>query len=94
MTLTLTEALERATKGDLVAEGCYIVSKQIRHPYAAIVRESCDAALLAHCRNELPALVETALVVAQRMCIHNGTDECPICNLRAALHRAQTVKMI
>ncbi len=104
MTLTLTEALERATKGPVTAVtdratvyidlgpgmpafGCTGWVKEVVEP---------EAALLAHCRNELGPLVEAAQELAEEYtdgkCYPHERDMWA--NLRAALQRAQTVKMI
>lgn len=56
-----------------------------------------DAALLAHCFNTLPEVVQLAQDVADAYgceCIPQGPkNHCPMCLLRAALAKANTVKI-
>lgn len=91
-TIPLTEALERATKGPVKVnpDGKCVLMAGKRSDADVYL----DAALLAHCRNELPGLLsalEDALVNVT--CYHVNVNTCPICNLRAALLSAQNVKL-
>lgn len=100
-TIPLTEALERATKGPMrptkISPSEFLIKAESGESAGKFYRAE-DCALLAHCRNELPGLVEAANGVTdfleQRSCYWSAKDmKVAIKKLRAAIHSAQNVKI-
>ncbi len=106
-TITLQEALERATKGPFeVKTGNfrYIITADdaaVARTDGLTVEHRADAALLAHCWTHLPALVEAverhskALHAWSKLQSQSNVLELQAAfdKLEAALRAAQTVKM-
>lgn len=101
MTTTLTDALARATKGpaSVSIQGQRILlvcppSDPYFMPWVAEAPNAREAALLAHCRNTLPGLVEAAKTLESYYsnALYDHEKEM-WAKLREALRAAQEVKL-
>lgn len=97
--MNLTQAMAIGTNGaaEIVAEGIVsafkIGDKTIYKFQSSVGNQTANAALLSHCFNTLPGLVEAVNAIRDTLWCDHETGTCNMCQLREALRAAQEVRV-